>query len=173
MTSFFHGSPLPSPFLMDHLFRPFIYESLHFDYYLYSSHSLNTGISIRYFKLFHLIFFFNLHLCLDKILKIPLWENVISSSNCFSCFPFPPKHLVSGQMHQPDLAQTWRQFLGSILSIVDCVLFHLDPSWWLKVSLPQLLVIQPRDSPQLSALSRNCPQLKRAASHKVMGIFQG
>ena len=55
MTWFFCGSPLP--FLMDFLYRPFVYEAPPFDYHLHSSHGLNTGVSLRYLKLFPLIFF--------------------------------------------------------------------------------------------------------------------
>lgn len=43
-----------------------------------------------------------LYLYLDKYLR-----NVVGGSNCFPCFPFPPKNLFSCQMCQTDLAQTW------------------------------------------------------------------
>lgn len=135
---------------MDFLYRPFIYEAPPFDYHLYSSHGLNTGVSLRYLKLFPLIFFQLIAISWEAFKDSTLRE-CSQGSNCFPFFPFPPKHLFSGQMHQPHLAQAWRCVLRSILSMVDTVLCHLDPS-----SFPQLLVMQPRDSCQLSALSKNC-----------------
>ena len=53
-------------------------------------------------------------------------------------------------------------------AVMDAILQLPDPPSGPKNLFPWLLGVLPADNPQLTALSRNCPCLKRAASSKVI-----
>lgn len=53
-------------------------------------------------------------------------------------------------------------------AVMDAILQLPNPPSGPKNLFPWLLGVLPADNPQLTALSKNCPWLKRAASSKVI-----